>query len=181
MIRTIVLHGVESTGKSMLAERLAAHFGTVWVPEYGRTHAEVHGVDMDEADLLLIGRTQSAMIAAAKAQATGFLFADTDSLMTAAWARMMIGHVPKALMTYPKADLYLLMEADVPWVTDAVRVYGDEAVRTRFAQVSRTMLERAGVRWAAVGGDWDGRFARAVALVDALGASQGFDLGSESE
>ena len=52
MIRTIVLHGVESTGKSVLAERLARHFGTVWVPEYGRSYAETHGVDMDEADLL---------------------------------------------------------------------------------------------------------------------------------
>jgi NadR type nicotinamide-nucleotide adenylyltransferase len=181
MIRTIVLHGVESTGKSVLAERLAAHFDTVHVPEYGRTHAEVHGVDMDEADLLLIGETQSAMIDAARAQATRFLIVDTDALMTAAWAQMMIGHVPKTLMTYPKADLYLLMEADVPWVPDAVRVYGDEAVRTRFAQVSRAMLEQAGVRWEAVGGDWDARFARAVALVDALGASQGFDSGSESE
>jgi nicotinamide riboside kinase len=66
-------------------------------------------------------------------------------------------------------------------VPDAVRVYGDDAVRARFARVSRTMLEQAGVPWAAVGGDWDARFARAVALVEALDSSQGFDSGQESE
>lgn len=184
MTLSIVLHGVESTGKSVLAERLARHFGTLWVPEYGRAHAETHGIDMTEEDLLLIGRTQAAMIAAAMPGATRFLFADTDSLMTSAWAEMMIGHAPKALLTYPKADLYLQLEPDVAWIADPVRIYGDAQVRARFAQICRNMLEQSGVRWAAIGGDWDARFARAVAIVEALeppNASQGFDLAQENE
>ncbi|QGP78702.1 AAA family ATPase [Sphingobium sp. CAP-1] len=184
MTLSVVLHGVESTGKSVLAQRLAAHFGTIWVPEYGRTHAETHGVDMDEADLLLIGRTQAAMIAAALPRADRFLFADTDSLMTAAWAEMMIGHVPAELFGYPRADFYLLMEADVAWVADAVRLYGDDPTRTRFAAISRAVLEQAGVRHIAIGGDWEARFAQAVAAIEALEpptASQGFDLRRETE
>lgn len=182
MTISIVLHGVESTGKSVLTERLAVHFDTLWVPEYGREHAETHGVDMDEADLLLIGHRQTEMIAAAAAKARHILFSDTDSLMTAAWAQMMIGHVPSALMTYPKADLYLLMEVDVPWVPDAVRIYGDDPIRARFAEISRNMLEAAGVRWASIGGDWDARFARAVTLIEAMFPSKlRFDLASKTE
>ncbi|WP_298401695.1 ATP-binding protein [Sphingobium sp.] len=184
MTLTIVLHGVESTGKSVLAEKLARHFDTVWVPEYGRTHAETHGVDMDEADLLTIGQTQAAMIDAAKSDARRFLFADTDSLMTAAWAEMMIGHIPPELLTYPKADLYLLMEADVAWVPDSVRIYGDDPVRTHFADISRAVLESSGVRWASISGGWDSRFAQAVALIARLtpsNAPSGFDLAQESE
>jgi NadR type nicotinamide-nucleotide adenylyltransferase len=183
MTLRIVLHGVESTGKSVLAQRLADHFDAEAVPEYGRTYAEAQGVDMGEADLLAIGRTQSAMIEAAAARAGRFLFADTDALMTAAWADMMIGHVPASLLAYPKADIYLLMEADVPWVADAVRIYGDPAVRARFAEVSRTVLVQAGVAWISIGGDWGQRFARAVAAVERLAASkmgQGFDLGQKS-
>lgn len=184
MTLCIVLHGVESTGKSVLAERLAAHFGTIWVPEYGRTHAETHGVDMGEDDLRLIGRRQAAMIAAALPKARRFLFADTDSLMTAAWAEMMIGHVPKDLMTYQRADLYLLLEPDVAWVPDAVRIYGDDPVRARFAEISRAVLVQAGVRWASIGGDWDARFAQAVAMIENLTPAktlQGFDLRRENE
>ena len=51
---TVCLHGVESVGKSMLAERLAAHYGTLLVPEYGRAHCELYGTDCREKDLLLI-------------------------------------------------------------------------------------------------------------------------------
>lgn len=188
MTRVIVLHGVESTGKSVLAARLAAHFGVAWVPEYGRTHAETHGVEMDAGDLSLIARTQSAMIAAARdaARRAGhrFVIADTDSLMTAAWARMMLGDVPPDLMTGPHADLYLLLRDDVPWVADPVRIYGDVAARTHFAGIAQAVLEEAGVRWSAIGGDWDARFTAAVARIEQLERAQpmqAFDLNQENE
>lgn len=164
----IVLHGVESTGKSVLAERLARQFGTVWVPEYGRTHAETHGVKMDEADLLLIGEAQAATIAAAARACTARVFADTDALMTAAWARMMLGTVPPALLAHAKADLYLHCAADVPWVDDGTRIYGEDDTRRRFDGWCREVLAEAGVRWVELSGDWDARFAAAVAAVEAL-------------
>ena len=36
----IVLFGPESTGKTTLAERLAAHYKTNWVPEYAREYLQ---------------------------------------------------------------------------------------------------------------------------------------------
>ena len=164
----IVLHGVESTGKSVLAEQLARHFRTLWVPEYGRTHAEVHGGDMDEADLILIGEAQSATIAAGARACTARVFADTDALMTAAWARMMLGHVPNALLAHRKADLYLHCAADVPWIDDGTRLYGADDIRRRFDGWCRDMLVESGVRWVELSGDWDTRFAAAVTAVEAL-------------
>jgi len=41
--RAICLHGPESTGKSTLSALLAAHFATLWVPEYGRVHCALGG------------------------------------------------------------------------------------------------------------------------------------------
>ncbi|WP_066656311.1 MULTISPECIES: AAA family ATPase [unclassified Sphingomonas] len=166
--RTIVMHGVESTGKSVLAERLARHFGSVWVPEYGRAQAEVHGVEMDAADLTLIGEAQTAMIAAWKRWATRYLFVDTDALMTAAWARMMLGSAPDALLTHPRAELYLLLEPDVAWVDDGTRIYGADASRAKFAELCRAVLDETGVHWVAIRGDWDARFDGAVAAIEAL-------------
>lgn len=59
--RTICLHGPESTGKSWLAARLAAHFDTLFVPEYGRTWCEFMGIDLGMSDLLAIATTHDAM------------------------------------------------------------------------------------------------------------------------
>ncbi|WP_245646746.1 AAA family ATPase [Sphingomonas soli] len=168
--RTVVLHGVESTGKSVLAGRLARHFGTVWVPEYGRAQAEVHGGEMNAADLTLIGEAQSAMIAAWRRWATRYLFVDTDALMTIAWSKMMLGTVPEGLARHPSGDLYLLLEPDVAWIDDGTRIYGDAESRTRFARLSREVLEDAGVRWIAIRGDWDSRFDAALVAIEALPA-----------
>jgi NadR type nicotinamide-nucleotide adenylyltransferase len=166
--RTICLHGVESTGKSVMAERLARHFGTIWVPEYGRAHCEAHGVDLAEGDLLLIGRAQQAMIEASLPLCEKRLIVDTDALMTAAWCEMMLGHIPDSLLAWPKADLYLLLEPDVAWIDDGTRVYGTDADRARFAAACRAVLDRAGVTWVSIGGSWEERFAKAAAAIGGL-------------
>ena len=59
---TVCLHGIESVGKSTLAELLARHYQTTLVIEYGRSHCETHGTSCSVDDLLLIGRAQQAMI-----------------------------------------------------------------------------------------------------------------------
>ena len=40
LARRIVLVGAESTGKTTMAEELAAELGSVWVPEHGRWYWE---------------------------------------------------------------------------------------------------------------------------------------------
>jgi len=166
--RSICLHGVESTGKSQMSERLARHFGTIWVPEYGRAHCETHGLELSEEDLLLIGRAQAAMIAASLPWCERRLIVDTDALMTAAWCEMLLGRVPEALLAYPKADLYLLLEPDVEWVDDGTRFFGTPEARARFDAACRAVLDRAGVRWLPIGGGWDERFDGAVAAIASL-------------
>ena len=166
--RTVCLHGPESVGKTVLAARLASHFGTVVAEEYGRTHCETHGLDIGEKDLLTIGRVQTALIEAAKPWSNGRLIADTDALMTAAWCEMLLGRVPAELMEQPKADLYLLLDADVPWMDDGTRFFGEDDSRARFLAISERMLEEAGVPYVRIGGGWEERFARAVAAVETV-------------
>src|SRR5438105_15460655 len=42
LVKRVAIVGAESTGKTTLAEELARHFDTVWVPEYGREYTEVN-------------------------------------------------------------------------------------------------------------------------------------------
>jgi HTH-type transcriptional repressor of NAD biosynthesis genes len=168
--RTIAIHGAESTGKTMLAGRLAAHFGTIWVPEYGRVHCAHHGPDVGPSDLVAIAERQSAAIAAGRRWCDRRFFADTDALTTAAWAEMLIGEVPDGVSEHERADLYLLLEDDVPWRDDGTRYFADPARRRAFAHICRRVLDDAGVRFVAIRGDWDERFAGAVAAIERLAA-----------
>ena len=164
---TVCLHGVESVGKSMLAERLAAHYSTIVVPEYGRSHCETYGTDCREQDLLLIGSAQQAMIDGARPWCNRLLIADTDALMTAAWSQMMIGYSPDELICHRQADLYVVLGTDAPFIDDGTRVYRDDE-RARFDRVAREVLAVARANTVEIAGSWDERFDKACAAIDDL-------------
>jgi len=167
--QTICLHGPESTGKSTLSAPLATHFDTIWVPEYGRVHCEIHGFDLDADGLSTIGRTQSAMTRAALPWCNRRLIVDTDALTTAAWSLMILGHVPEGVMRdFTPAHLYLLTDIDIPWEDDGTRYYPDPADRRRFMAACERVLDEAGAKWVRVAGGLEARFAQAVAAVEAL-------------
>jgi NadR type nicotinamide-nucleotide adenylyltransferase len=166
--RTICLHGTESTGKTTLAAALAAETGALTVGEYGRSHCEAHREPLTLDDLLLIGRAQQAMIAAAAPYAGPLLIADTDALMTAAWCEMLLGTRPAELMQAPKADLYLLLEPDLPWIDDGTRFFADAAERHRFARIVEQVLLDARVPFVRISGQGEQRLAAARAALGAM-------------
>ena len=168
MTLTICFHGAESTGKSVLAARLAQARGWPVVAEYGRTWAETHVTDFTMDSLLAIAEGHAAQTRAALALGPPVLILDTDPLMTAAWAQMLFGTVPDVLMAYPKADHYLLFDADVPWQADGTRFFGTAAARAQFAALAEAMLVRAGVPFTRIGGSWDERGAQAEVAIAAL-------------
>jgi len=169
-VLTVCFHGAESTGKSVMAAQLSARFGWPIVAEYGREYCETHGTDLAMADLLAIAEGHMAATAHAAEAEPDVLICDTDPLMTAAWAQMLFGEVPDALLRYPKADLYLLFEPDVPWVADGTRFFGEKAERAQFAALAEAMLVRAGVRWLPISGSWKNRETQILAAVGAARA-----------
>jgi NadR type nicotinamide-nucleotide adenylyltransferase len=165
----ICLHGPESTGKSELAEALSVHFSCEIVPEYGRSYCEVHGTDIDMAALVHIGQVQDALNweAAARAKDKTVVF-DTDSLVTSVWAEMMFGkRDPWFDTAEPTGEFYLLMDIDLPFIDDGLRVYAEAQERAHFFALSQAVLERRGVRWALISGDGDARLAAALAEIEA--------------
>lgn len=168
----ICIHGAESTGKSTLSEQLAAHFACELVPEYGRSYCEVHGTEIDMAALVHIGQVQDALNLEAAARADdGLVIFDTDALTTSVWAQMMFGRLdPWLAAVEPTADLYLLMDIDLPFVNDGLRVYGQPQDRQRFFDLSKDVLVEREVRWALVSGSGEARLASALAAIgEALG------------
>ena len=168
--QSICLHGPESTGKSTLAPQLAVHFATARVPEYGRIWCEHYGIDLTMTDLVTIAQTHDAMTHAALRQCNRRLILDTDPLMTAVWADMLFERRDPWFDAWSGvADLYLLLDIDLPWIDDGTRLFGSAAERRRFFDLSRDELDRRGVRYAVVGGHGDDRFANALAAIAAAG------------
>lgn len=170
-MKTICLHGPESTGKSTMATLLAAHYDCEIVPEYGRAYCEEHGTDIGMHDLVVIAERHMAMTRGAKQRCLRgggeWLILDTDPVMTAVWADMMLGHRDVWFDRFTEAaDVYLLFDIDLPWVDDGLRIYGDEEDRKHFFDLSKAELERRGVNWALISGDGEPRFEAAIEAIE---------------
>ncbi len=168
-LRTICLHGPESTGKSAIAPRLAAYMGGEVVEEYGREYAEARGTDFTMRDLLEIAKTHDAGVRTMLSAGIEPLILDTDPLMTAVWADMLFGvRDPWFDEWQGTADLYLLFDIDLPWVADGTRMFGTDDARRRFFELSQAELERRGVRWMPVSGVGEARWDNVLrAIADA--------------
>jgi NadR type nicotinamide-nucleotide adenylyltransferase len=129
MIAKIAITGPESTGKSMLAEQLAARFQTVWVPEFAREYLEQLGKPYTEEDILLIAQGQMAAEALQLPHANRFLFCDTELLVTKIWSEVKYKRCHPWIMNSleeHRYDLYLLCDIDLPWQYDPLREHPDQ-------------------------------------------------------
>jgi NadR type nicotinamide-nucleotide adenylyltransferase len=160
----VCLIGPECTGKTTLAEDLAAHFGAPWVPEFAREYAERVGRELTADDVEPIARGQMANEDAAPRD--GLVILDTDLISTVVYARHYYGHCPEwieAAAATRKADLYLLTDIDLPWVPDSLRdsAAPRESLYDQFAQT----LKDYDANVATITGD---RFAAAIKQLDSL-------------
>lgn len=140
-IKRIVLIGPESTGKTTMAEWLAAHFATSWSKEYLRLFVDVklrHPLLLaagepivTEAEVtdIAIGQVVLEDQAVALA-ANGVTFLDTNLLLNMIYARHYFGKYPQWMegeWASRRYDHYLLFKDDLPWVADPQRE--SEAIR----------------------------------------------------
>ncbi|MBE5996341.1 MAG: nicotinamide-nucleotide adenylyltransferase [Lachnospiraceae bacterium] len=96
-VKTVLLAGGESTGKSTLTENLAKCFNTVFVPEAGRDFcAEAGGEDwMTAEDLQKCVLYQKTAVWEGIKKANKILFIDTDALTTKFYIQFLIGNKAK--------------------------------------------------------------------------------------
>lgn len=185
----IAVYGPESTGKTQLAQKLAAHFRAPLVAEYAREFWDAHGA-ITLGDIPGIAREQwrredEAIEATCnllgyklpstegKAGKTGqLLICDTEALTTVLWSDLLYGTCPDDIRREAERRcrnyaLYLLLDIDVPFAPDPQRCFPDPADREKCRRIWRGALERRHLPFVDIRGDWAARAAAAIAAVQA--------------
>ncbi|GHB39387.1 AAA family ATPase [Mongoliitalea lutea] len=171
MLKKVVIIGPESTGKSTLAQQLAAHFNCLWVEEYAREYLENLGRLYEYDDLLRIAQGQIALEDRIAAQSDKLLICDTDLHVIQVWSEHKYGKVHDWVMQQIEQkgyDLYLLTDIDIPWEEDPLREHPDPAQRLYFWELYQSIVEKSGVPYQIISGTHEIRLQRAIKRVQAL-------------
>ncbi|MCH5716032.1 AAA family ATPase [Niabella hibiscisoli] len=177
--------GPESTGKSTLCEQLAAHYNTIWCPEYARQYLLQNGTNYTFDDLAIIARGQLALedeyVEQVRSQQLSStqnptsniqpLFLDTDMYVMKVWCEFVFGQCHWFILDEivdRKYDLYLLCNTDLPWTKDELREYPDLETRETLFKMYKDLLINQSTPWVEIRGNNDDRLKMAIKAINKL-------------
>ncbi len=140
----IVVTGPESTGKTVLCERLAKHYGVMFIPEYAREYVQNLKKKYTYEDVIHIANRQLELEKEYVNTSKEILFYDTYLLITKVWFEVVYKECPgwiENVMISNNIDLFLLCAPDIPWIPDGIRENGGEMREWLFEEY-RKQLER---------------------------------------
>ncbi|MFA4867341.1 MAG: ATP-binding protein [Pedobacter sp.] len=165
--KKIAIVGPESTGKSTITQQLAAHYNTLWVPEYARYYCAALTEPCNLQDEINMFHGQVALEESILAVAQkDLIFCDTTFLTVKIWSDEVFGETPEIVSeALPKYhyDLYLLMDIDLPWQEDPLRDFPNK--REHFMNVWHQELKALNANYKLIGGI-ENRLENAIAAVD---------------
>ncbi len=168
-MKTVAITGPESTGKSQLAAELAAHYQTIWVPEYAREYLTLLGRSYVYSDVLKIARKQFSMMKEVPPGAKETMIIDTELIVTKIWCDVKYGKChPWIIKNIDKqqVDLYLLTNIDLPWQHDPLREHPH--LREHLFALFKSELETRGYRFAVINGIGEERLINAIQAVEKI-------------
>lgn len=141
LVPTIVIAGGESSGKSIMTNKMANIYATTSVEEYGRTITDLE-LGGDESALqykhyrdIVNGHYQDLKFA--KINANKVVFSDTDFVATQVFCETYEGKSHPVVQEYIddiRFDLVILLDNSTKWVDDGMRMIGESDARVKFQQ-----------------------------------------------
>ncbi len=176
--RRICVLGAESTGTTTLAQALATHYATLWVPEYGREVSvrkqQCGEVNWCSQEFVDIAAEQTRREEQAARQCNRLIIGDTNAQATRLWHRRYMGCEDAALdaeAAKARCDLYLLTGDEIPFIQDGLR--DGEHLRHEMHQWFQTLLAGQSVPWLLLRGTHEERMRQAIDRIDELFVPRG--------
>ncbi len=166
-ILKVVLTGPESTGKSTLSKKLAAHYQTVCVPEYARSYIAALDRPYNSEDILQIAKGQLKLEDEFSSKASKILFSDTALLVPKIWSEVAYGFCPDWIenqLISREYDLYLLMSPDIDWKPDPQREHPH--FRVQLFEMYKDVLQKLHTPYVIIEGTYKNRLEMAIQAID---------------
>ncbi len=155
--KRVCIYGPESTGKTIMTERLARAFNTAWVPEMARIYIGERKPQAE--DIPIVARLHAQEIAKRAKEANRILLVDSDIITTSVYAKALFDknfEFEDWVHAENRWDLHLLFYPDTPWVEDIQRDGGSQ--REFFYEWFKMELDQRGMPYQVIRGDWEQRF-----------------------
>jgi len=167
-VERVVFLGAESTGKSVLAGRMAEEFETEFVAEYGRLYYEERDGELDVEDYVTIATRHRELEDDAALRACRYLFIDTNALTTMFFSHYYNRDSLPALRVMAdncraRYQHVIVCDDDIPFEQDGWR---DSAMwRARMEGMVLHDLAVRGIEYHMVSGSLDDRVAQVKAVL----------------
>jgi len=166
-LKKICIFGAESTGKSILTQKLAEYYNTAYVPEIARDIIDASGGDVTFELIEKIGPSHGEAILRSIPVANRFLFVDTDVEITRLFSDYYFQKTPVFppwVYAANKFDLYIFPDTDVPYVEDPQR--DSEHMREIFKEKLLSVLNKKNADYLIIKGSWEERFRQSVKAIE---------------
>jgi len=168
LAKKIALIGIESTGKTVLSEKLANHYVAPVVPEFAKEFIinELNGDEqhIDDAHYDMFATKQLESIQTLY-DGSELVIIDTNAFITGFYQRLYTGKITpvvEELMRTESYDLILYLDNDVEWIDDGMRYHGTPSLRQKAKVLFELMLLEYNINYVKINGSYDERFKSAI-------------------
>lgn len=165
-VKKVSILGSESTGKSILTERLATHYNTVYVSEAGREIVEKTEL-CTLKNLNEIASIHAKNIISEVPRSNKLLFLDTDLNITKSYCSFLFKQKLNLELWQEegnKSDLCIFLETDCPFVQDGTRL--NMKLREDLNVSHKRTLSENHINYISITGTWEDRFNKACNIIN---------------
>ncbi|MCY3414947.1 MAG: multifunctional transcriptional regulator/nicotinamide-nucleotide adenylyltransferase/ribosylnicotinamide kinase NadR [Candidatus Heimdallarchaeota archaeon] len=171
IVKTIVVVGTESCGKSTLVKHLAKCLNTNYLPEVGREFCEEFSDQFtaEMFDHIVLDQLQRER--ELKLQSNKILIIDTEAVVTQYYLKIYLdtySDLIENIIKRHRYDIYLYLEPDVEWVDDGLRFLGEDTIRKKNDDLLKAMFSKYNINYYTIGGSYTQRLDRSLSILRSL-------------